>query len=273
MHVSDLPHALAAAKERFNLPYVMLADPTLNCSRRYVGTFDARKLMVKLTTTSHDAAHKLNSFIGPNIGLVLIDKQRTLMQKWLGNDDQGNTDFTYPDVLEWIDNMKSRAKLELEKELAAESESNGKVASSSSANANPLEQEPISLTGLNKKCVLMVDDSSVSSKLVVKKLDGLGYQVLTAYNGLIAIEMLRKSPQKFGVVIADVMMPVCDGFEFLSLVKKSPELRHLVVVMLSGLQGDEVAAKCAASGAAGLMKKPFDVLKFQEIMSACKVNL
>ena len=62
----------------------------------------------------------------------------------------------------------------------------------------------------HRKQVFLIDDSSVSSRVVTRKLESAGYSVQTAYNGLLALDMIKKEPDSFGpsVIIADVVMPV-----------------------------------------------------------------
>jgi len=54
------------------------------------------------------------------------------------------------------------------------------------------------------------------------------------------------------------MMPDLDGFEVLSRIKASPELRHMPVIMISGLEDTESVVRCIELGADDFLPKPFD---------------
>ena len=64
-----------------------------------------------------------------------------------------------------------------------------------------------------KKKILVVDDSAVIRRYLVKLLEGAGYEVEVAKNGQEAIEKLEES--YFSLVTLDVQMPLLDGIETL----------------------------------------------------------
>ncbi|CAM9761021.1 unnamed protein product, partial [Sphacelaria rigidula] len=84
--------------------------------------------------------------------------------------------------------------------------------------------------------ILVVDDSAISSKLAMRKLGALGHATEHAANGQAALALLRRDPTKFFLVLLDVVMPVMDGVELLTLIKGDDALRHIPVIMLSGLE-------------------------------------
>jgi two-component system cell cycle response regulator len=116
--------------------------------------------------------------------------------------------------------------------------------------------------------VLIVDDSSVSSRVAGRKLEARDFCVTCVYNGQQAFEVVTLHPTLFDVLLVDVVMPVCDGMELLRMLKSEPKLMHLPVIMLSGLDGEELARNCLALGAASLMKKPFDDYHFSQLSAA-----
>jgi CheY-like chemotaxis protein len=117
-----------------------------------------------------------------------------------------------------------------------------------------------------KVAILVIDDSSVSSRVICNKLKSLGYAVHAAYDGQKGYDMLKKRALAYSVVLCDVVMPICDGIGFLRLLKNDEEVRHIPVVMLSGLEGDDLSQNCMDLGARALLKKPFDEHKFLDIM-------
>lgn len=278
---ADLPMALSAGKKRFQMPFVCLADPSLSMSKKYTGSFDAGAFMAH-EKNQKKVSQPQQEFIAPHIGLMLVDVNRFIIAKWMAISTEGVCDpgKTPPDLHAWIDDMykinldenkKSTVISDLfspkkRKSMSFESTSEVTRAKGLSTASDALEQS-------SKKYVLVVDDSSVSSRVVTKKLESLGYQVESAYNGLIAFDMVKKDPKKFAVVMADVVMPVCDGIKLLKMIKSEPSLDHVLVVMLSGMEGVETTVNCLQLGAAGLLKKPFDADAFQSILRESHVSI
>ena len=62
------------------------------------------------------------------------------------------------------------------------------------------------------KTVLVVEDERSLSAALKVKLEGAGFQVVTAENGKKALDVVQK--QKIDVIILDLIMPVMNGFDF-----------------------------------------------------------
>jgi len=105
---------------------------------------------------------------------------------------------------------------------------------------------------------LVVDDSPVNRKLLARHLDGLGIESREASDGAAALQLLRAGGADIAVVLLDVVMPELDGYETLAAIKADEALRHLPVIMISGV--DELASvlRCIELGATDYLAKPFD---------------
>ncbi len=107
--------------------------------------------------------------------------------------------------------------------------------------------------------ILVVDDSLMSCKLSVRKLQSLGFLAEYVSNGTAAIEMLRKRPTDFHLVLLDIVMPDVDGMEVLSQIRSDSAICDVPVIMLSGLVENEALTKrLVDSGASGVLCKPLD---------------
>lgn len=102
--------------------------------------------------------------------------------------------------------------------------------------------------------VLVVDDSSITRRLVCMVLEGAGYEVGTAENGLEALEKLYRG--EWELVIADVNMPMMDGVDLVRHVRGDPAYRHLPVVVLSSEAAGERVRQALAAGADLYLAKP-----------------
>lgn len=101
--------------------------------------------------------------------------------------------------------------------------------------------------------ILVVDDEEFLRDILVQVLDG--YEVATAANGRIAIEMLQTA--RYHLVLTDLLMPEIDGFAVLRAVKAlSPDTDVLV---LTGYPSAENEQLCRELGCRGMIAKPFRV--------------
>ena len=102
--------------------------------------------------------------------------------------------------------------------------------------------------------ILVVDDSPVNLRLVVRTLEGRGYRLLAAKNGRAALDIARRVHPD--LILLDVMMPELDGFEVCRALKGDPDTRDAIVVFLSAL--GEVTDKVTGLelGASDYITKP-----------------
>src|SRR5436305_1743911 len=105
---------------------------------------------------------------------------------------------------------------------------------------------------------LIVDDSDVNRKLLARHLDALGIHTREASDGAAALGVLRSEGTDVAVVLLDVVMPGMDGFETLAAIKGDEALRHIPVVMISGVDDLASVLQCIELGAADYLPKPFD---------------
>ena len=79
--------------------------------------------------------------------------------------------------------------------------------------------------------VLIADDSPLVLRMIEKTLESAGLHVVTARDGLEAIE--KAFSDDFGLVILDVMMPRMNGYQACRLLKSEPTTRPIPVVILT----------------------------------------
>ena len=114
---------------------------------------------------------------------------------------------------------------------------------------------------IKTKTILVIDDSSALRRTLALTLEHKGYRVLQARDGNEGLEQLRSNLQT-DLVICDIEMPNVNGFEFLTMRRKEPQLTNVPVVMLTS-RGSEKHRNLAISlGAAGFFTKPYVEDKF-----------
>jgi two-component system, chemotaxis family, response regulator Rcp1 len=112
--------------------------------------------------------------------------------------------------------------------------------------------------------VLIVDDNPADVVLMREALKGVSCAIQVASNSQAALEMLA-SPivaAPIRLIFADVNLPAVSGFEVAATVRKSPELRHIPVVLLSSSARPEEVQRAYDSGSCCLVQKPSDLDPF-----------
>jgi PAS domain S-box-containing protein len=105
--------------------------------------------------------------------------------------------------------------------------------------------------------VLVVEDEEGVREVVRRMLERLGFEVITAEDGIAALERLEAHQGAFAAVLLDLTMPRMTGQEALHEIRR---LRPDVpMVLMSGYTEQEVASKLldSAGGATGFLQKPF----------------
>ena len=102
--------------------------------------------------------------------------------------------------------------------------------------------------------ILVVDDDRTTRKLLSLYLKGNGFDVMTAENGLDAIEKLGGG--SVNLVVTDLNMPYMDGIEFIRTMKTNPDTGHIPVLMITTEDDDEERKRATDAGADGYLIKP-----------------
>jgi CheY-like chemotaxis protein len=103
--------------------------------------------------------------------------------------------------------------------------------------------------------ILVADDNSNIQKMVGLALKDQGIDVVAVGNGEAAVRKI--SDLKPDLVLADVFMPVRNGYEVCQYVKSDPTLAHIPVILLVGAFDPLDEQEAQRVGADGVLKKPF----------------
>jgi putative nucleotidyltransferase with HDIG domain len=115
------------------------------------------------------------------------------------------------------------------------------------------------------KKILIVDDQAQNVYLLKSLLEGHGYQVEEATNGVEALEFARITPPD--LIISDILMPGMDGFSLCQEWKKDEQLKDIPFVFYTATYTDPKDEELALSlGAARFIIKPVEVEEFVSIV-------
>jgi len=107
-----------------------------------------------------------------------------------------------------------------------------------------------------KTTVLVVDDDPEIVTMVSLRLTKRGYHVVTANDGIEALEAAKR--ERPALIVLDVMMPGKNGWEVVRALKQDPVTEKVKIVMLTAI-GEQVNAMTSSLyGADAFIDKPFD---------------
>jgi PleD family two-component response regulator len=115
----------------------------------------------------------------------------------------------------------------------------------------------ISTPSVDKIKILVVDDQPVNIQIIHQMLNA-DYQIFMATSGAQAISLCQSNPPD--LILLDVVMPELDGVATCRLLKQQPELAHIPVIFVTGMQSQEEEVVCWEAGGADFVLKPVNAV-------------
>jgi len=117
----------------------------------------------------------------------------------------------------------------------------------------------LSETDLRNSTILVVDDNAQNLELLQAYLESLPCTILTACDGLRALEIVERTPPD--VILLDVMMPRMSGFEVCKKLKADPATRSIPIIMVTALNELGDIERGVESGTDDFLTKPVKKLE------------
>ncbi len=121
---------------------------------------------------------------------------------------------------------------------------------------------------MNKPRILVVEDHQLLQEAMREILEVDGFEVLTAGDGLVALDMMRETCPD--LILSDIMMPQMDGYEFYEKVRGNPQWVRIPFIFLTARGDRDDILKGKAMGVEDYLTKPFDT---QELLVAIHSRL
>ncbi len=109
---------------------------------------------------------------------------------------------------------------------------------------------------LPKRTILVVEDNELNRALLSGILSA-EYTVLEAENGLQALSVLRERGETVSLILLDIVMPVMDGYAFLSALKEDPAIAAIPVIVTTQSDSESDEVNALALGATDYVAKPY----------------
>jgi two-component system, cell cycle sensor histidine kinase and response regulator CckA len=130
-------------------------------------------------------------------------------------------------------------------------------------------EKPASLTGKGE-LILVIDDEAAICNVTQAALESYNYRVLTANDGIEALDVYAQNKNEISVVLLDMMMPKMDGFTTLRTLQAIDN--SVLVIATSGLASSDTINLAGCKGVQAFLPKPYTakelLIILQEILSA-----
>ncbi|MGB0662501.1 MAG: response regulator [Pontibacterium sp.] len=114
--------------------------------------------------------------------------------------------------------------------------------------------------------VLVVDDSKMARRAIIKVLKTIGIELITeAEDGLEAIQKAEEG--QFDVIFSDMNMPQMDGVELTSNIRATESLAHTPVLMVTSEQNESTISAMHNAGVDAVIGKPFEPKSLKSVLS------
>jgi len=119
-----------------------------------------------------------------------------------------------------------------------------------------------------KTTILIVDDDERNIFALSAVMRSKGYLIKSALDGEAGLNILNTNSQ-IDLVLMDIMMPIMDGFEAISIIRNDKGLSSIPIIALTAnaMVGDK--EKCIRAGATDYLPKPVDIDKLISKISTC----
>jgi CheY-like chemotaxis protein len=113
---------------------------------------------------------------------------------------------------------------------------------------------------------LMVEDDQNSRFALSVLLERVGITVIAATNGAAALQTLKHNAA-INIVLMDIMMPIMDGYDTMTAIRKIPACKDLPIIAVTARVSDGERQRCIAAGASDYIPKPVNTADLLEAIS------
>jgi len=128
------------------------------------------------------------------------------------------------------------------------------------------DEDRLNLPSGHGEAILVVDDELSIRQITKETLEAYGYRIETAKDGIDALTLIEKDPNKFSLVLTDMMMPNMDGGSLIRTLRHhAPNIK---VVAVSGITDHDVLEKIKKSKIEAFLPKPIETSNLLKVLDS-----
>jgi two-component system chemotaxis response regulator CheY len=113
--------------------------------------------------------------------------------------------------------------------------------------------------------IVVIDDEKSMADMVTQALIAEGHHIFTGYDGQMGMQLaMQHRPQ---LIISDVNMPLIHGGKLLEFLRRSPELKEVPLIFLSGAPANTVYPLIDNASRVAFLKKPIEVMDLLSLVN------
>ncbi len=151
------------------------------------------------------------------------------------------------------------------REILAAAASGGELPGRSTPRVPEMEQS------FQGERLLLVEDNELNREIAQELLEESGFQVDTAEDGTVAVDIVKKSePGHYALILMDIQMPVMNGYDAAKAIRAldDPALANIPIVAMTANAFDEDRQKAMDAGMNAHVAKPIDLDKLMEVLKS-----
>jgi signal transduction histidine kinase/CheY-like chemotaxis protein len=126
-----------------------------------------------------------------------------------------------------------------------------------------IEAKPLDIHGIFEgRFILFAEDIDINREIVMALLEPTGINIDCAENGVEAVKLFSKNPEKYDMIFMDVQMPEMDGYEATRQIRSHhhvPQAETIPIVAMTANVFKEDIENCRAAGMNGHLGKPLNM--------------
>ncbi len=120
---------------------------------------------------------------------------------------------------------------------------------------------------INTLRVLVVDDSAMARKHIIRVLSNMGIeQIVQAENGRVALEIFSQANEAFDLIVTDYNMPEMDGQVMVDTIRHQLKNTYIPILMVTSEQNETRLNNVQKSGVSAICDKPFEPATVKEML-------
>ena len=110
----------------------------------------------------------------------------------------------------------------------------------------------------NRRRKVLIAEDNEMNRTILKELLKSDYDIEEAVDGNEAYAILKSKHRELSIIVLDLVMPNCDGFQFMKKIKDNPVLSNVPIVVLTASSDGNQEEQCMELGAVDFLTKPFN---------------